>query len=82
MLHKLSGIEKVRDKGGGASITIFRQIVLSHSFQSSRRGMLLCVRKFRVSIKIMPKRGTSRFLIENLLSHCSEKLRRGTYCCQ
>ena len=36
---------------GGASITIFRQIVLSHSTESSRRGMLLCFIKFRVSEK-------------------------------
>ena len=29
----------------------------------------------------MPKRGTSRFLIQKLLSHCSEKLRSGTLLC-
>ena len=65
----------------GASITIFRQIVLSHSSESSRRGMLLCFRKFGVSKKLMLKRGTSRFVIENLLSHCTEKLRSGTLLC-
>ena len=35
----------------GASITIFPQTVLSHSFLSSRRGIFLCFRKFRVSKK-------------------------------
>ena len=63
------------------SITIFRQNVLSHSFESSLGGMLLCVRKFRVSKKFTPERGTSRFLIENLLSNSSQKLRRGTRYC-
>ena len=48
----------------GASITIFRQIVLSHSSESSRRGTLLCFRMFRVPKKFMSKRGISRFSIE------------------
>ena len=40
-------LKNFRDKGvGGASITIFRQIVLSHSTESSRRRMLLCFKSF------------------------------------
>ena len=37
---------------GGASITIFRRIVLSHSSESSRRGILLCFRMSRVPKKL------------------------------
>ena len=62
----------------GASITIFPQIVLSHSTESSRRGILLCFKKSQVSKKSMSKKGISRFSMENLLSHCNDKLRRGT----
>ena len=43
-----------------------------------RRGTLLCFRKFGVSKNFMPKTGISRFSTENLLSHSTEKLRRGT----
>ena len=64
---------------GGASITIFRQSALSLSIESSRRGLLLCFKKFRVSNKILSKRGKSRFSTEHLLSHCTEKLRWGTH---
>ena len=56
----------------GASITIFRQIVLSHSTESSPRGIFLCFRKFRVSKKkVMPKKRIYLFFTESLLSHCS-----------
>ena len=41
----------------------------------------VCFRKFRVSKNFMPQRGISRFSIENLLSHSTEKLRRGTLLC-
>ena len=41
----------------------------------------VCFRKFRSSKNFMPKRGISRFSIENLLSHSTEKLRRGTLLC-
>ena len=51
MLNKISGIDKKLATREGMSITIFRQVVLSHSTESSRRGMLLCFRKFRVSKK-------------------------------
>ena len=34
--------------------------------------------KFRVSKNFMPKKEKSRFSIENLLSHSTKKLRRGT----
>ena len=37
--------------------------------------------QFRVSKNFMPKRGKSRFSIENLLSHSADKLRRGTILC-
>ena len=56
----------------GAGITIFRQIVLSHSTESFRRGTLLCFRKIWVSKNFMPKRGLSHFSIENLVSHSTE----------
>ena len=39
---------------------------------------MLCFRKFPVAKKFMDKRGISRFSIENLLFHSTEKLRRGT----
>ena len=39
-----------------ASITIFRRIILPHSTESFRRGILPCSRKFRVSKKFMPKK--------------------------
>ena len=65
----------------GAGITIFRQKVLSHSTESFRRGTLLCFRKFWVSKNFMPKRGISRFSVENLLSHSTEIFRRGTLLC-
>ena len=45
------------------------------------RGTLLCFRKFRVSKNFMPKRGISRFSVENLLSRSTEKLRKGTLLC-
>ena len=38
-------------------------------------------RKFRVSKNFMPKRGKSRFSIENFLSRSTEKIRRGTLVC-
>ena len=38
----------------------------------------MCLRKFRVSKKFMPKTGKSRFSLENLLSHSTNKLCRGT----
>ena len=65
----------------GAGITIFGQIVLSHSTESFRRGTLLCFKNFRVLKNFMPKKGKSRFSSENLLSHSIEKLRRGTLLC-
>ena len=37
--------------------------------------------QFRVSKNFMPKRGKSRISIENLLSHSSDKLHRGTILC-
>ena len=57
---------------GVASVTIFRQIDLSHTTESSRRGMLLCFRKFRVSKKFLPKRGISPTTMEILLSHSTK----------
>ena len=36
---------------------------------------------FQVSKKFMPIKGISRFSKENLLSHSTEKLRRGTFPC-
>ena len=68
-------------KREGASITIFRRNILSNSTQSFRRGMLLCFRKFRVSKKLMPKRGISRNSMENLLSHSAESFCRGILLC-
>ena len=65
----------------GAVITIFGQIVLSHSTESFRRGTLLRFRNFRVSKNFMHKKGISRFSSENLLSNCNEKLNRGTLLC-
>ena len=44
-------------------------------------GEPLCFKKFRVLKNFMPKRGISRFSIENLLSHSTEKFRRGTLLC-
>ena len=41
----------------------------------------MCFRKFWVSKNFMPKRGISPFSIENLLSHSTEKFRRGTLLC-
>ena len=44
-------------------------------------GEPFCFRKFRVSKKFMHKRGISPFSKENLLSHSTEKLCRGTVLC-
>ena len=65
------------DKGGG-SITGLRQFFLFHSAKKFRSGTLLCFRFFGVSKKIMPKRGMTRFSVENLLSHGAENFRIGT----
>ena len=48
----------------GASITIFRQMVLSLSSESSRRGIFLCFRKFGVSKKLCLRREYNDFLQE------------------
>ena len=75
MSDKHSGIEKSSDKKR-ASITIFRQIVLPHSTESFRRGILLCFRKFRISKNIRIKRRISLLSIEELLSHRTRTFRR------
>ena len=54
----------------------YHDFPLKHSAKKFRRGTRLCFRKFRVSKNFMPKRGISRFSIEKLLSHSTEKLRR------
>ena len=41
----------------------------------------VCFRKSRVSTNFLPKRGISLFSIGNLLSHITEKIRRGTLLC-
>ena len=48
----------------GAGISIFGQIVLSHSTESFRSGTLLCFRKFRDLENFMPKRGVERFYVK------------------
>ena len=87
-----SGIKKFYAYEG--NITIFYRNLLSHSTEKLRRGTLLCFTKFLVSKKFMNKRGgggvgerrgrregTSRFSIENILSHSAEKFHRGTFLC-
>ena len=52
VFEKYSGMQKKLAIREGASITIFRQTVLSCSTESFRRGTLLCFRKFWVSKNI------------------------------
>ena len=72
--HYFRVSKNVRDKGG-RGITIFRQKFFV-TVPKNYRETLLCFRMFRVLKNFVPKRGVSRFSIENLLSHSTEKQRR------
>ena len=58
---------------GGASITFFRQFVLPHSAESSRRGMLLCFRKFRVSKKKFIWEGNRRIFYRKFVVSLNQR---------
>ena len=64
-------------------ITIFRRKAFVSQYRNHKfcKGTLLFSRKFRVSKKFMRKRGISRFSIEKLVSHSTNKLRRETILC-
>ena len=68
---------------GGGGITIFRRKAFVSQYRNHKlcKGTLLISRKFRVSKKFMRKRGISRFSIEKLVSHSTNKLRRETILC-
>ena len=66
----------------GEGITVLSKIFASqYRNETLCKGTLLFSRKFRVSKNFMPKRGISRFSIENLVSHSTNKLRRETLLC-
>ena len=56
MFDEMSESEKKLATREGLTISIFRQIVFSHSTETFRRGILLCFKKFLVSKKFMDKR--------------------------
>ena len=48
---------------------------MSHSAENFRKGILLFLRKFLVSISFMDEKGVSRFSVENSWSHSAKKIR-------
>ena len=65
---------------------IFRFVVIFHMSSFFEvffyfYNQFLCFRKIQGSKNLMPKRGISRFSIDILLSHSTEKFRRGTLLC-
>ena len=65
----------------GGSITIFCRKVFCLTVPKKFVGERFSVPLNSGIKKIMPKRGKSRFSIENLLSESAEKFRRGTLLC-
>ena len=58
------------------------EFFLSRNTEIFRRGPILSFRKLLLSKFFMDKRGElSRFLAQNVLSHCSETYHRGTHLC-
>ena len=75
VFQKYSSMQKKLAIREGASITIFRQTVLSRSTESFRRG-ILGFRKFRVSKNFMLMRRISGLSMEKFLFHRTETFRR------
>ena len=68
-------------KGGEGSIRSFRTTNFCLTVPKKFVGERFSVRLNSGIKKFMPKRGKSRFSIENLLSESAEKLGRGTLLC-
>ena len=71
--------KKFTNKRGG-EYQDFLSKIFGLSAEVFRRETLLCFRNFRVSKHFMPKRGLSRFPIENLLSHSTENFVGQIFC--
>ena len=67
--------------GGGGSIKIFRRFLLSHSAKNSLKNPSVFSRKVRASKNFMLKGEISRFFLECLLTHSTDKFGRGTLLC-
>ena len=75
----ISGIE--RFYASESFVTIFCWIFFVSQCRNFSLRTRLCFREFLVAKTFMPMRGRSRFSMENLFSHSTEKLRRWTLLC-
>ena len=60
-------------RGGISQFSV--EVLMSHSAENFRKGILLFLRKFLVSKSFMDEKGVSRFSVENFWSHSAEKFR-------